>query len=110
MTTVRKSDIHLLQFIFIAEIRRYTETIFVDSLFIIPILFIDVIHKEWGRDANCDPAWPARWMIEEQPCPVPGPGEVLVRVEAALTDGTDLKVFRRGYSRQNAHATNPVRA
>lgn len=27
----------------------------------------------------------------------PGPGEILVRVEAALTCGTDLKVFRRGY-------------
>src|ERR1700755_685439 len=26
-----------------------------------------------------------------------GPGELLVRVGAALTCGTDLKVFRRGY-------------
>src|SRR5579859_129413 len=35
--------------------------------------------------------------IEQVPVPEPGPGEVLVRVKAALTDGTDLKVFLRGY-------------
>ena len=35
--------------------------------------------------------------LEDCPTPVPGPGEVLIRVEAALTDGTDLKVYRRGY-------------
>ncbi len=35
--------------------------------------------------------------IEEVPLPPPGPGEVQVRIEAALTCGTDLKVFRRGY-------------
>lgn len=35
--------------------------------------------------------------IESVPMPQVGPGEVLVRVEAALTCGTDLKVFRRGY-------------
>ncbi len=29
--------------------------------------------------------------------PVPRPGELLLRVDAALTCGTDLKVFRRGY-------------
>lgn len=29
--------------------------------------------------------------------PRPGPGEVLLRVEAALTCGTDVKVYRRGY-------------
>ncbi|MDE1162216.1 MAG: alcohol dehydrogenase catalytic domain-containing protein [Acidobacteriaceae bacterium] len=29
--------------------------------------------------------------------PVAGPGEVVLRVEAALTCGTDLKVYRRGY-------------
>jgi L-iditol 2-dehydrogenase len=35
--------------------------------------------------------------IETVDVPVPGPGEVLMRVEAALTCGTDAKVFRRGY-------------
>jgi L-iditol 2-dehydrogenase len=35
--------------------------------------------------------------LEEVPCPEPGPGDVLVRVEVALTDGTDLKAFRRGH-------------
>lgn len=35
--------------------------------------------------------------IETVPCPAPGPGEVLVRNEVALTCGTDAKVFRRGY-------------
>ena len=35
--------------------------------------------------------------IEQRPVPSPGPGEALVAVEAALTDGTDLKVYRRGY-------------
>jgi len=35
--------------------------------------------------------------IERIPVPTPGPGEILVRVAAALTCGTDLKVYRRGY-------------
>ncbi len=35
--------------------------------------------------------------LEERPVPEPGPGELLLRVGAALTCGTDLKVFRRGY-------------
>ena len=35
--------------------------------------------------------------IEKVPIPVVGAGEVLVKVEVALTDGTDLKVFQRGY-------------
>lgn len=35
--------------------------------------------------------------LEEVPVPVPGEGEILVRVAAALTCGTDLKVYRRGY-------------
>jgi L-iditol 2-dehydrogenase len=29
--------------------------------------------------------------------PVAGPGELVLRVGAALTCGTDLKVYRRGY-------------
>lgn len=35
--------------------------------------------------------------IEDVEIPRPGPGEVLLRTRAALTCGTDVKVFRRGY-------------
>jgi L-iditol 2-dehydrogenase len=35
--------------------------------------------------------------IESVPIPKAAPGELIVRVGAALTCGTDLKVFRRGY-------------
>lgn len=35
--------------------------------------------------------------IEQVDVPKIGPGDVLVRVRAALTCGTDVKVFRRGY-------------
>jgi L-iditol 2-dehydrogenase len=35
--------------------------------------------------------------IERLPVPVAGAGEIVVRVHAALTCGTDLKVYRRGY-------------
>jgi L-iditol 2-dehydrogenase len=35
--------------------------------------------------------------IENVPVPKPGPGEVLIRTKAALTCGTDAKVYRRGY-------------
>jgi L-iditol 2-dehydrogenase len=35
--------------------------------------------------------------MEHVPVPHAGPGEIVVRVAAALTCGTDLKVFRRGY-------------
>lgn len=35
--------------------------------------------------------------LESVPVPHIGPGELLVRVRAALTCGTDVKVFRRGY-------------
>ena len=35
--------------------------------------------------------------LEQVPIPRPGLGEIVVRVAAALTCGTDLKVFRRGY-------------
>jgi L-iditol 2-dehydrogenase len=42
---------------------------------------------------------PGDLRLEEVPRPEPGEGEVLVRVEVALTDGTDLKTFRRGHPR-----------
>jgi len=35
--------------------------------------------------------------LEEVELPRPGPGEVLLRTRAALTCGTDVKVFQRGY-------------
>jgi L-iditol 2-dehydrogenase len=38
--------------------------------------------------------------IEDVPIPEPGPKELLLKIGAALTCGTDLKVFRRGH-----HAT-----
>lgn len=34
---------------------------------------------------------------EELPPPAPGPGEVVVKIRAALTCGTDLKTYRRGH-------------
>jgi L-iditol 2-dehydrogenase len=40
---------------------------------------------------------PGDVRLEEVPDPEPGPGDVLVRVEVALTDGTDAKAFRRGH-------------
>jgi L-iditol 2-dehydrogenase len=36
-------------------------------------------------------------QLERIPVPVIGPGDILVRVRAALTCGTDVKVFRQGY-------------
>ncbi len=39
---------------------------------------------------------PGDLRIEDLPCPGPGPGEVVVRVERALTCTTDLKIFRQG--------------
>ncbi len=35
--------------------------------------------------------------MDRVPVPVAGPGELVLQVDAALTCGTDLKVFRRGY-------------
>ncbi len=40
---------------------------------------------------------PGDLRYEEVPVPAPGPGEVLVRVDAALTCGTDVKVLRQGH-------------
>ena len=36
-------------------------------------------------------------QMERIPVPAIGPGDILVRVRTALTCGTDVKVFRRGY-------------
>ncbi|MBI4370828.1 MAG: alcohol dehydrogenase catalytic domain-containing protein [Elusimicrobia bacterium] len=35
--------------------------------------------------------------LEELPIPAPGPGEVVVKLGAALTCGTDFKAYRRGH-------------
>jgi L-iditol 2-dehydrogenase len=40
---------------------------------------------------------PGDLRFEEVPIPEPGPGEIVVRVEAALTCGTDVKTLRRGH-------------
>ncbi|HSS75546.1 MAG TPA: alcohol dehydrogenase catalytic domain-containing protein, partial [Thermoanaerobaculia bacterium] len=39
---------------------------------------------------------PERLELRDVPVPAPGPGEILLRVGAATTCGTDLKVFQRG--------------
>ena len=40
---------------------------------------------------------PGDLRIEDVPRPEPGPGDTLVEIEVALTDGTDLKAYRRGH-------------
>jgi L-iditol 2-dehydrogenase len=40
---------------------------------------------------------PGDLRYEPVPWPTPGPGEVVLRVEAALTCGTDVKTLRRGH-------------
>lgn len=40
---------------------------------------------------------PGDLRVEDVPRPEPGPGDVLVQIEIALTDGTDLKTYRRGH-------------
>ncbi|MDP2702826.1 MAG: alcohol dehydrogenase catalytic domain-containing protein [Candidatus Rokubacteria bacterium] len=40
---------------------------------------------------------PGDLRFEEMPVPEPGPGEIVMRIEAALTCGTDVKVLRRGH-------------
>ena len=40
---------------------------------------------------------PGDLRFEELPVPEPRPGEVVLRIEAALTCGTDVKVLRRGH-------------
>jgi L-iditol 2-dehydrogenase len=39
---------------------------------------------------------PERVELRELPAPAPGPGELVLAIEAATTCGTDLKVWRRG--------------
>ncbi|PIR19425.1 MAG: alcohol dehydrogenase, partial [Elusimicrobia bacterium CG11_big_fil_rev_8_21_14_0_20_64_6] len=35
--------------------------------------------------------------LEDVPMPTPGPGEVVVKLGAALTCGTDFKAYRQGH-------------
>ncbi|MGH3007475.1 MAG: zinc-dependent alcohol dehydrogenase [Gaiellaceae bacterium] len=50
---------------------------------------------------------PGDLRVEEVARPEPGPGDVLVQVEVALTDGTDAKAFRRGHPLLLAEAPSP---
>jgi len=50
---------------------------------------------------------PGDLRVEEVPRPEPGPGDVLVQVEVALTDGTDAKAFRRGHPLLLAELPSP---
>ena len=40
---------------------------------------------------------PGDLRFEDVPVPQPGPGEIVLRIEAALTCGTDVKTLRRGH-------------
>lgn len=40
---------------------------------------------------------PGQIELQRLPIPEPGPGELIVRVRAALTCGTDVKTYRRGH-------------
>jgi L-iditol 2-dehydrogenase len=48
-----------------------------------------------------------RLELRSEELPAPGPGELLVRIEAATTCGTDLKVFRRGGHPRMLQAPSP---
>ena len=48
--------------------------------------------------------------MERVPMPQAGPGELVVRVDAALTCGTDLKVYPAGISRDDADRGQALRA
>jgi L-iditol 2-dehydrogenase len=50
---------------------------------------------------------PGDLRVDEVPKPEPGPGDVLVEVEVALTDGTDAKTFRRGHPLLLAETPSP---
>ena len=50
---------------------------------------------------------PGDLRVEDVPDPRPGRGDVLVQIEVALTDGTDLKTFRRGHPKLIAELPSP---
>jgi L-iditol 2-dehydrogenase len=50
---------------------------------------------------------PGDLRVEEVPDPQPGRGDVLVQIELALTDGTDLKTYRQGHPLLLAELPSP---
>lgn len=50
---------------------------------------------------------PGDLRVEDVPRPEPRPGDVLVQIEVALTDGTDLKAYRRGHPVMLADPPSP---
>lgn len=50
---------------------------------------------------------PGDLRVEDMPEPVAARGDVLVQVEVALTDGTDLKTYRRGHPLLLAESPGP---
>jgi L-iditol 2-dehydrogenase len=50
---------------------------------------------------------PSDLRLEEVPDPEPGPGDAMVQVEVALTDGTDAKTFKRGHPLLLAETPSP---
>jgi L-iditol 2-dehydrogenase len=50
---------------------------------------------------------PGDLRLEDVPKPEPGPGDALVEVEVALTDGTDAKTFARGHPLLLAETPSP---
>jgi L-iditol 2-dehydrogenase len=46
---------------------------------------------------------PGDLRFEEIPVPTPRPGEIVLKIEAALTCGTDVKTLRRGHPRMIPH-------
>lgn len=50
---------------------------------------------------------PERVELRTVPVPEPGPGELLLRIEAATTCGTDVKVLRRGGHPRMLHVPTP---
>ncbi|HCU24995.1 MAG TPA: alcohol dehydrogenase [Deltaproteobacteria bacterium] len=51
---------------------------------------------------------PEEIRLDEVPVPSPGPGEVLVKIGAALTCGTDFKTFKRGHPRLIQEIPGPI--
>ncbi len=55
-------------------------------------------EKEKQKQKQLWLAAPGEIIVREVPVPEPGPGELLVRIKASLTCGTDLKAYLRGHN------------